>query len=103
MLSLGLFASSAYAQSVASVDATAAVGASAEDRAIRPFRVAVPEAALADLRKRVLATRWPERETVGDQSQGAQLAKLQELVSYWGTDYDWRKVETKLNALPMFV
>ncbi|MGO4261056.1 epoxide hydrolase family protein [Lysobacter sp. TAB13] len=103
LLSLGLFASSAYAQSVASVDATAAVGASAEDRAIRPFRVAVPEAALADLRKRVLATRWPERETVGDQSQGAQLAKLQELVSYWGTDYDWRKVETKLNALPMFV
>lgn len=103
LLSLGLFASSAYAQTVASVDATAAVGASAEDRAIRPFRVAVPEAALADLRKRVLATRWPERETVGDQSQGAQLAKLQELVSYWGTDYDWRKVETKLNALPMFV
>jgi pimeloyl-ACP methyl ester carboxylesterase len=103
LLSLGLFASSAHAQSVASVDATAAVGASAEDHAIRPFRVAVPEAALADLRKRVLATRWPERETVGDQSQGAQLAKLQELVSYWGTDYDWRKVETKLNALPMFV
>ncbi|MGH8080494.1 MAG: epoxide hydrolase family protein, partial [Lysobacter sp.] len=103
LLGLGLLASPVYAQSVASVDATAAVSATAEDRSIRPFRVAVPEAALTDLRNRVLATRWPERETVNDQSQGAQLAKLQELVSYWGTGYDWRKVEAKLNALPMFV
>jgi pimeloyl-ACP methyl ester carboxylesterase len=73
------------------------------DTAIRPFRVNVPDEALADLRKRVLATRWPEKETVTDRSQGVQLAKLQELVRYWGTDYDWRKAEAKLNALPQFI
>jgi pimeloyl-ACP methyl ester carboxylesterase len=73
------------------------------DTAIRPFRVNVPAAALADLRNRVRATRWPEKETVNDRSQGVQLAKLQELVRYWGTDYDWRKVEAKLNALPQFI
>jgi hypothetical protein len=71
--------------------------------AIRPFRVNVPHADLDDLRRRVLATRWPANETVADQSQGVQLAKLQRLVRYWGTDYDWRKGEAKLNALPMFV
>ena len=73
------------------------------DNEIRPFRVNVPDEALADLRKRVLATRWPDKETVGDRSQGMQLAKLQELVRYWGTDYDWRKVEATLNALPQFI
>ena len=62
-----------------------------------------PEAALVDLRRRIAATRWPDRETVNDQSQGVQLAKLQALVRYWGTDYDWRKAEAKLNALPQFV
>jgi pimeloyl-ACP methyl ester carboxylesterase len=77
--------------------------AQTNDTAIRPFRVDVPAAALADLRNRVLATRWPEKETVNDRSQGVQLAKLQELVRYWGTDYDWRKVEAKLNALPQFI
>src|SRR5260370_35972644 len=71
--------------------------------ALRPFRVNVPHADLDDLRRRVLATRWPAKETVADQSQGVQLAKLQRLVRYWGTDYDWRKGEAKLNALPMFV
>jgi pimeloyl-ACP methyl ester carboxylesterase len=71
--------------------------------AIRPFRVHVSEEALVDLRRRIAATRWPERETVDDQSQGIQLAKLQELVRYWRTDYDWRKVEAKLNGLPQFV
>ena len=71
--------------------------------AIRPFQIHFPKADLVDLRNRVLATRWPEKETVSDQSQGVQLAKLQALVRYWGTDYDWRKVEAKLNALPMFV
>lgn len=71
--------------------------------AIRPFRVNIPEADLVDLRKRVVATRWPDKETVTDQSQGARLGKLQALVSYWGTTYDWRKVEAKLNALPQFV
>ncbi len=70
---------------------------------VRPFRVEVPEAALVDLRRRLAATRWPDRETVTDQSQGVPLAKLQELVRYWGTDYDWRKPEAKLNALPQFV
>ncbi len=79
--------------------ATAASG----DTTIRPFRVDVPEEALIDLRRRVLATRWPARETVADQSQGVQLAKMQKLVRYWGTGYDWRKVEAKLNALPMFM
>jgi pimeloyl-ACP methyl ester carboxylesterase len=74
-----------------------------EASAIRPFRINIPEASLTDLRQRVLATRWPAKETVTDQSQGVQLAKIQALVRYWGTDYDWRKVEAKLNALPMFV
>jgi pimeloyl-ACP methyl ester carboxylesterase len=70
---------------------------------IRPFHVLVPEAAVLDLRRRIAATRWPDRETVTDQSQGVKLARLQELVRYWGTGYDWRKAEAKLNALPQFV
>jgi pimeloyl-ACP methyl ester carboxylesterase len=70
---------------------------------VRPFRVNVPEEQLVDLRRRIAATRWPDRETVNDRSQGVQLAKFQELVRYWGTDYDWRKVEAKLNALPQFM
>src|SRR5215212_2182513 len=70
---------------------------------IRPFRINVPEENLIDLRQRVLATRWAESETVPDQSQGVQLAKLQDLVRHWGEDYDWRKIEAKLNALPQFV
>ncbi|MCV9961896.1 epoxide hydrolase 1 [Pararhizobium sp. BT-229] len=70
--------------------------------AIRPFRVHVPDADLADLKRRLAATRWPDQETVTDASQGAQLAKLQELVRHWGTDYDWRKGEAKLNAHPQF-
>jgi pimeloyl-ACP methyl ester carboxylesterase len=81
----------------------AKLGAATEDKAVRPFRINVPEAALVDLRQRVVATRWPDRETVTDQSQGVQLAKIQGLVRYWGTGYDWRKVEAKLNALPQFV
>jgi pimeloyl-ACP methyl ester carboxylesterase len=78
-------------------------GGAAEDQSIRPFRVQVPQAALDDLRRRIAATRWPDKETVADRSQGTQLAKLQELVRYWGTDYDWRKLEAKLNAFPQFV
>src|SRR6195256_324599 len=70
---------------------------------IRPFRISIPEQALAELRQRVQATRWPDKETVPDRSQGMQLASLQELVRYWGTNYDWRKVEAKLNALPQFM
>lgn len=73
------------------------------DAAIRPFRIHVPDTALADLRERARATRWPDRETVGDHSQGVPLARLQELVRYWATDYDWRKIEARLNALPQFV
>jgi Epoxide hydrolase N terminus len=74
-----------------------------EAAAVRPFRIDVPEEDLADLRRRIAATRWPDKETVGDRSQGIQLAKLQPLVEYWGTDYDWRKVEAKLNELPQFI
>jgi pimeloyl-ACP methyl ester carboxylesterase len=76
--------------------------APAEDESVRPFKVNIPEADVEDLRRRLAATRWPEKETVADASQGAQLAKLQELVRYWGTDYDWRKGEAKLNAFPQF-
>src|SRR5256886_6976308 len=76
--------------------------AAAEDPSIRPFKVQVPQAALDDLRRRIAGTRWPDKETVDDRSQGAQLAKLQELVRYWGSGYDWRKIEARLNALPQF-
>ena len=74
-----------------------------DKNAIQPFQVKVPEEQIVDLRRRIAATRWPDKETVSDQSQGAQLAKLQELVRYWGTDYDWRKAEAKLNAFPQFM
>ena len=74
-----------------------------EDPAIRPFRIEAPEGSLADLRRRLAAARWPDRETVTDQSQGVQLAKMEALVRHWGTDYDWRKAEARLNALPQFV
>jgi pimeloyl-ACP methyl ester carboxylesterase len=71
--------------------------------AIRPFQINVPESELADLRRRINATKWPERETVADTSQGVQLATTQKLARYWGTDYDWRKCEAKLKALPHFI
>jgi pimeloyl-ACP methyl ester carboxylesterase len=70
---------------------------------IRPFSVNFPDEALADLRRRVTATRWPDKETVADPSQGVQLATMRELARYWGADYDWRKVEARLNALPQFI
>jgi pimeloyl-ACP methyl ester carboxylesterase len=72
-----------------------------DDRSIRPFKAQVPQAAIDELRRRIADTRWPDPET--DPSQGVPLARLQELVRYWGTDYDWRKAEAKLNALPQFV
>jgi pimeloyl-ACP methyl ester carboxylesterase len=75
----------------------------AEGDAIRPFHISFPEEALVDLRRRIAATRWPERETVTDPSQGVQFATIQQLARYWQTDYDWRKIEAKLNALPQFV
>jgi pimeloyl-ACP methyl ester carboxylesterase len=71
--------------------------------AIRPFRVNVPQAALDDLRRRIQATRWPDKETVTDATQGVQLATMQRLARYWATEYDWRKVEARLNALPQFI
>jgi pimeloyl-ACP methyl ester carboxylesterase len=70
---------------------------------IRPFHINVAQADLVDLRKRITATRWPERETVSDASQGIPLATLQKLAHYWANDYDWRKVEARLNTLPQFV
>jgi pimeloyl-ACP methyl ester carboxylesterase len=69
---------------------------------VRPFHVEIPEARLEDLRRRIAAARWPSKELVADRSQGVQLATLQELARYWTTDYDWRKAEAKLNALPQF-
>ena len=71
--------------------------------AILPFRVHIPKSDLNDLHRRILATRWPDRETATDQSQGVPLTKLQSLVHYWGTSYDWRRAEKKLNALPQFI
>src|SRR5512147_1626852 len=88
------------------MDAPAAAAASREAGSgdnIRPFRAHVSDADVADLRRRLQATRWPDKETVADASQGAQLANLRELVRYWGTEYDWRKGEAKLNALPQFI
>jgi pimeloyl-ACP methyl ester carboxylesterase len=75
----------------------------ADGATIRPFHVSVPEEQLLDLRRRIAATRWPDRETVDDGSQGIPLAKLKPLVAYWGSDYDWRKAEATLNALPQFM
>src|SRR5215467_4566578 len=79
-------------------------GELAKDKdAIRPFQINVPEAELTELRRRINATRWTERETVPDQTQGVQLATIQALARYWATDYDWRKIEARLNALPQFI
>src|SRR4029077_9888002 len=71
--------------------------------AIRPFHVNVPEAELTELRTRINATKWPERETVTDASQGVQLATIQALARYWATEYDWRACEARLNAVPQFI
>ncbi|MFL5529177.1 MAG: epoxide hydrolase family protein [Gemmatimonadaceae bacterium] len=75
----------------------------ADNTAIRPFTFKAPQERLAEMKRRIAATQWPEKETVADQSQGVPLATMQELARYWATDYDWRKVEAKLNALPQFV
>ncbi|MGA2585313.1 MAG: epoxide hydrolase family protein [Tepidisphaeraceae bacterium] len=102
---LGVFsiAAPSYGQAVPASDVQAPVSANADDTSIRPFHVSFPESALVDLRQRILATRWPDKETVSDASQGVQLATMQKLAQYWATDYDWRKCEAKLNSLPMFV
>jgi pimeloyl-ACP methyl ester carboxylesterase len=84
--------------------ATATIAAPPDNNGgIRSFRVSVPEAALVDLRTRIAATRWPERETVADASQGVPLATMQELARHWATEYDWRTCERRLNALPQFI
>jgi pimeloyl-ACP methyl ester carboxylesterase len=75
----------------------------AADTSIRPFQVNVPEESLANLRRRIAAAQWPEKETVADSSQGVPLATMQQLARYWATDYDWRKAEARLNALPQFI
>jgi hypothetical protein len=84
-------------------DGAGAASAAGDTDAIRPFHIHVSEEALVDLRQRIADTRWPDKETVNDQSQGVQLAKIKDLVQYWGTGYDWRKAEAQLNALPEFV
>lgn len=83
-------------------DTSTAIGtvtepANGDRTAIRPLRVHVPDAQLADMRRRIKATRWPDRETVPDESQGIQLATIQGLAQYWATEYDWRKCEARLN------
>ena len=74
-----------------------------DKKAIRPFRVNVPEAELADMRRRIKATRLPEKEPVADMSQGVPLATIEKLTRYWANDYDWRKAEAKLNSFPNFL
>ncbi len=90
---------------MAQTTATPPANQQAVDRtAIRPFaKVNFPEADLTELRTRINATRWPEKETVTDVTQGVQLATIQALAQYWGAEYDWRKIEAKLNALPQFI
>ncbi len=99
-----LFLSPVFSQTVAAADPIPGnANTAAQEDSMRPFHADVSEEALADLRRRIAATRWPDKETVTDRSQGIQLAKLQELVRYWGSGYDWRKVEAKLNSLPQFM
>jgi pimeloyl-ACP methyl ester carboxylesterase len=98
-----LLLSGASVAAVAALHPTAAFAERFTSEAIRPFRVQVPRADLMDLRRRLAATRWPDPETVGDRSQGVQFAKLQALVNYWGSGYDWRKAEARLNAFPQFL
>jgi pimeloyl-ACP methyl ester carboxylesterase len=96
-------AATSNATIASSIAGAAAIAQPAQDESIRPFRVHIPQEAINELRQRVAATRWPDKETVTDQSQGVPLATMQELSRYWATDYDWRKAEAKLNALPQFV
>jgi len=91
------------ATTAADVPNAAGMRSSEADTSIRPFRATFPDEALTDLKRRISATRWPDREIVSDQSQGVQLATMKKLASYWGTDYDWRKAEARLNAFPQFV
>ena len=78
-------------------------GSSSGDSPLRPFKVTTSDEALSDLRRRINATKWPERETVSDNSQGVPLATMQKLASYWAKEYDWRKAEKRLNSYPQFI
>jgi pimeloyl-ACP methyl ester carboxylesterase len=97
-----LLATSAAGLGVAALAASDATAAT-DPNAVHPFHVKFSDAELADLRRRVKATKWPDQETSGDDSQGVQFATIKKLAHYWSTEYDWRKVEAKLNALPQFV
>src|SRR5262245_33107387 len=77
--------------------------AGGEEGEIRPFHLSIPDTDLAELQRRIQATRWPERELVADATQGVRLGTMEKLARYWATDYDWRKIEARLNALPQFV
>ncbi|MFZ0738969.1 MAG: epoxide hydrolase family protein [Candidatus Acidiferrales bacterium] len=101
MASAKAHASNSSSAGAAAIPAKA--GTAADDTSIRPFHISFPDADLADLRRRIAAAKWPERELVSDATQGVQLATMQRLAHYWATDYDWRKVEARLNALPQFV
>ena len=90
-------------QGILALQVTVAAAQEKNKESIRPFKVNISNADLKDLRQRVLATKWPAKETVKDQSQGAQLSKIQDLVQYWGSTYDWKKAEAKLNAYPQFI
>src|SRR3954447_25750726 len=94
--------STAMAESTTAGPRSTSSGVATENATIRPFRVEVPEEDLAELRRRIDATRWPSRELVADRSQGVQLATMHELTRYWVTEYDWRRCEARLNALPQF-
>ncbi len=93
---LVLLAAPSYAQTVPAAGAQASGTAAAEGNAVRPFHINIPEEALVDLRRRIAATRWPDKETVADESQGVPLAMIREIARYWATDYDWRTCEAKL-------
>ena len=82
---------------------TATVNEVGADKSIRPFKMVFPQSDLDDLHRRIVATNWPDRETVTDASQGVQLATVRALARYWATEYNWRKIEAKLNALPQFI
>ena len=106
-----LLAAASYAQTVRTADAQPFVtsplpgkqNAATQDDSIRTFHINVPDEQLVDLRQRLAATRWPDKETVNDESQGIRLAQMQALLDYWGNGYNWRNGEAKLNALPEFV
>ena len=97
------FISTSAALGTAAMLSTSFVAAAAEGDSVDTFTVNIPEADLTELRRRIAATRWPDRETVADSSQGVQLSTMQDLANYWDTRYDWRRCEAKLNALPQFM